>query len=269
MSLALPSHDLARAVQQPLFEAFGLSDVGRVREHNEDCFAVLPHLGLFLVADGMGGHAGGEIASRMAVDSVREVLEDPDATWPLGQAAPCRFPGPTVLVAGIELANARIFTDSAREPTRRGMGTTFVGALAWGDRMVIAHVGDSRAYRLRGRRLDAITEDHSLVNEHVRAGLLTREQARSSPFQNVITRSVGTHANVDVDTLIDRTRPGDVYLLCSDGLSGLIEHEELTAILLEHHDLCRTVGHLLERANELGGTDNITAVLVRVSDSSR
>ena len=230
---------------------------------------MLPHLGLFMVTDGMGGHAGGEVASRMAIDSVREVLEDPDATWPLGLAAPCRFPGPTVLVAGVELANARIFADAARDLARRGMGTTFVGALAWEDRMVIAHVGDSRAYRLRGRRLDVITEDHSLVNEHVRAGLLTRELAHSSPFRNIITRSVGTHANVEVDTLIDRTRPGDVYLLCSDGLSGLIEHEELTAILLEHRDLCRTVGHLVERANELGGTDNITAVLVRVSDSAR
>jgi serine/threonine protein phosphatase PrpC len=148
-------------------EAFGLSDVGRAREQNEDCFAVLPHLGLFMVTDGMGGHAGGEIASRMAVDSVREVLEDPDATWPLGPAAPCRFPGPTVLVAGVELANARIFADAARKPARRGMGTTFVGALAWGDRMVIAHVGDSRAYRLRGRQLDSITEDHSLVSANM------------------------------------------------------------------------------------------------------
>ena len=246
-----------------------MSDVGRVREKNEDCFAVLPHLGLFLVADGLGGHAGGEIASRMAIDSVREVLEDPDATWPLGRPAPCRFPGPTVLVAGVELANARIFADAARERARRGMGTTLVGALAWGDRMVIAHVGDSRAYRLRDRQLDLITEDHSLVNEHVRAGLLTREQARSSPLQHIITRSVGTHATVEVDTLIDRTRPGDVYLLCSDGLSGLIEHRELTDILLEHRDLCHTAGYLIERANELGGTDNITAVLVRVSDKAR
>lgn len=269
MSVSLSLPDPSRAVRHYRIEAFGLSDIGRVREKNEDCFAVLPHLGLFLVADGLGGHAGGEIASRMAIDSVREVLEDPDAIWPLGSPAPCRFPGPTVLVAGVELANARIFADAARDPRRRGMGTTFVGALAWEDRMVFAHVGDSRAYRLRGRQLDLITEDHSLVNEHVRSGLLTREQARSSPLQNIITRSVGTHAKVEVDTLIDRTRPGDAYLLCSDGLSGLIEHQELTDILLEQRDLCRTVGHLIERANELGGTDNITAVLVRVSDSTR
>ena len=258
-----------RSTTTPRIEAFGLSNVGQCRTQNEDCFAVLPHLGLFLVADGMGGHAGGEIASKMAVDSVREVLEDPDATWPMGPPVPCRFPGPSVLVAGVELANARIFADGARDPRRRGMGTTFVGALAWEDRMVFAHVGDSRAYRLRGRRLDLITEDHSLVNEHVRSGLLTREQARASPFQNIITRAVGTRANVEVDTLIDRTRPGDIYLLCSDGLSGTIEHAELTAILLEHHDLCRTAGHLIERANELGGTDNITAVLIRVSDKAR
>jgi len=269
LSLSLPSHELARAAQQPRFEAFGLSDVGRVRETNEDCFAVHPHLGLFLVADGLGGHASGEVASRMAVESVREVFEDPDATWPRGLDAPCRLPGPSALVAGVELANARIFTAAARERSSRGMGTTLVGALAWGERIVFAHVGDSRAYRLRGPTLDLLTEDHSLVNDRVRAGLLTPEQARTSPFQNVITRCVGARAEVEVEIQIDLPRAGDVYLLCSDGLSGVIEHRELTAILLEHRDLCRTVARLVERANELGGPDNITAVLLRVSDPTR
>ncbi len=229
---------------------------------------MVPHLGLFLVADGMGGHACGEIASRMAIEGVREVFEDPGATLPSSHGA-CRYSGPTALVAGIQLANTRIFSNAERERTRRGMGTTLVGMLVWDKRIVIAHVGDSRAYRLRGQKLEVLTEDHSLVTEQVRAGLLTAEQARSSPFQNVITRSVGTRADVEVDTRLYRPQTGDVYLLCSDGLSGMIEPQELTAILLERRDLCLTVARLVERANELGGTDNITAVLVRMGECAR
>jgi protein phosphatase len=246
-----------------------LTDVGRARERNEDSFAVYPHLGLFMVADGMGGHAGGEVASRMAIDNVREMFDDPDTTWPRGNVPPCRFPGATVLEAGIQLANARIFAASARDRALRKMGTTFVGALAWGDRMVIAHVGDSRCYRLRGRRLDLLTEDHSLVNDHIRAGILMPENAHLSPFRHAITRSVGSHSEVHVEMRVDSTFPGDVYLLCSDGLSNVVEPPELTAILLEQRDLCRAASHLVERANDLGGPDNVTAVLVRVSDSAR
>lgn len=256
-------------LRQLQLESFGLTDVGRAREHNEDCFAIHPHLGLFMVTDGMGGHAGGEVASRMAIDNVRAMFEDPDTTWPRGSAPPCRFPGAAVLEAGIQLANARIFAASARQPALRKMGTTFVGALAWGDRMVIAHVGDSRCYRLRGRRVDLLTEDHSVVNEHIRAGILKPENAHLSPFRNAITRSVGTHAEVEVDMRVETTLPGDVYVLCSDGLSSVVEPRELTATLLEQRDLCRAASHLVERANELGGPDNITVVLVRVSDSTR
>lgn len=241
-------------------EAFGLTDIGQVREHNEDCFAVLPHLGLFVVADGIGGRAGGEIASRMAVDSLREALENADPTGPREHMSR--------LVAGIELANTRIFAATEREPAKRGMGTTVVSALVWGDRVGIAHVGDSRCYRLRGRQLDLFTEDHSLVNEHIRAGLLAPEKADTSPFRHIITRGVGTRPTVDVETRITRAEPGDVYLLCSDGLSSVVEHWELGAILLEHRDLSRAAARFIERAKALGGPDNITAVLLRVGEAA-
>jgi PPM family protein phosphatase len=248
------------ASRQPRIEAFGLTDIGRVREHNEDAFAVLPHLGMFVIADGMGGRDGGEIASRMAVDSLREALENADPTVPRGVSQ---------LVTGIELGNTRIFAAGEREPAQRGMGTTVISALVWGDRLGIAHVGDSRCYRLRGRQLDLLTEDHSLVNDHIRAGLLAPEKADSFPFRHIITRCVGTRPTVEVEKRITRMEPGDMYLLCSDGLSGLVDHWELGAVLLEQRDLRRAAARLIERANALGGTDNITAVLLRVSESAR
>jgi serine/threonine protein phosphatase PrpC len=266
--LSISSPQSHHAVRPPRIEAFGLTDVGRVREHNEDCFAVLPDLGLFVVADGIGGRACGEIASRMAIDSMREVLADTGPRWSRRRVLSGNSPAPLRVVAGIELANERIVAAAEWEPAKQGMGTTVVSALVSGDRLVLAHVGDSRAYRLRGTRLELLTEDHSVVNEHIRAGLLAPEKADSSPFRHIITRAVGTRPTVEVETRIVRMEPDDVYLLCSDGLSSVVEPWELAAILLEHHDLGRAAGRLIERANALGGPDNITAVLVRVGDSA-
>jgi protein phosphatase len=246
-----------------------LTHVGRVRERNEDCFAALPHLGALLVADGVGGHRDGDLASRMTIDIVRELIEEPDATWPAGHAPTAQQRGPEILVAGVNLANSRIHTISARQSSKRGMATTFVGALLHGEYITIAHVGDSRAYRLRGRQFDQLTDDHSFVSERVRAGAMTPEEAVSSPLRNMITRCVGTAADVNVDTRVERAQLEDVYLLCTDGLCGVVELWELAAILLSHDDLRDVAGRMIERANDLGGPDNITVVLARVVDLSR
>jgi protein phosphatase len=253
---------------EPLpFEAFGLTDVGQIRDANEDSFAVLPRLGLFLLADGMGGAAAGEVASRMAIDSVREMFECIDTTWPSGADPPShRQPDSRLLIAGLERANSLIRNVARLDPKKRGMGTTFAGVLVVGDRILIAHVGDSRVYRLRGRQLHQMTEDHSLLNAMIRTGQWDPADADSFPKRNVITRAIGAEEELDVDTRIDAPLPGDVYLLCSDGLSEMIQHDELASILLKHPDLTQAAARLIEAANDRGGYDNITAVLLRWRD---
>jgi protein phosphatase len=262
---------------EPLpFEAFGLSDIGQSREVNEDSFAVLPQLGLFLLTDGMGGYAAGEVASKMVIDSVQDMFErvDPtfpsvDTTWPAAVELPAhRLPSAHLMIGGVQRANSRILDAANRDPAKQGMGTTFVGLLAFRDRIVIAHVGDSRVYRLRGRELTQMTEDHSLLNDVIRAGMWDPEDADVFPHRNVITRAVGTDEVLEVDTRIDSPLPGDVYLLCSDGLSEMVRHAELASILLENPDLTQAAARLVEKANDYGGFDNITVVLVRWRETS-
>jgi protein phosphatase len=219
-----------------------------------------------MVTDGMGGVSGGEVASRMAIESVRQMFEDSETTWPIGHGPARRGSDADQLVAGIRLANARIFARGCREPSLLGMGTTFAGVLFSEDHAVIAHVGDSRVYRFRGQRLEPLTEDHSFLNDQLRAGLIAAEDAHAFPFKNIISRSVGPRAAVDVDTRVDLVEPGDVYLLCSDGLCGVVDDRELTSILAKQPELCLAATTMIDRANELGGPDNITAVLVRVGD---
>ena len=221
-----------------------------------------------MVADGMGGVAGGEIASRMALESIREMLEDSETTWPGGYGHARRSSPLESFVAGVQLANARIYARGCREPALRGMGTTFAGILFSDDHAVIAHVGDSRVYRLRGQRLELLTEDHSFLNDQIRAGLVAPEDAHAFPFKNIISRSVGPHAAVDVDTCVEHVQPGDIYLLCSDGLCGVIDHDELTAMLVKQPELCLAAGAMIDRTNDLGGPDNITVVLVRVGEAA-
>jgi serine/threonine protein phosphatase PrpC len=262
---------------EPLpYEAFGLTDVGWCRPANEDDFAVLPELGLFMLADGMGGAACGDVASKMAIDSVREMFEgvdkswpSVDTTWPAAATPPShRLPSAQLLIAGIQRANGLILDAARRDPAKNGMGTTFAGILAVGGRIVIAHVGDSRVYRLRGRELSQMTEDHSLLNDLIRAGRWDPEEAESFPYRNVITRALGAEEALDVDTRIDAPQAGDVYLLCSDGLSEMVRHAGLASILLKYSDLTHAAARLIEAANAHGGVDNITAVLVRWRDGS-
>jgi protein phosphatase len=268
---ARESHVTQKRPQRIQIDAFGNTDVGLAREGNEDSFAVLHHLGLFMVADGVGGGHAGEVASRMALDCVREAFENPDMTWPAASGQrPEERPNASLLIAGLQHANSHILGISRRHQDKQGqdkqgMGTTFAGVLALDDRVVIAHVGDSRVYRLRERRLDLLTEDHSLLNAWIRAGAWDPADAAAFPYPNAITRAVGMEDQLEVDTRVDAARPGDVYLVCSDGLHGVLEVREIASVLLKHEDLTLAVERLIENANDKGGPDNITAVLARIT----
>jgi serine/threonine protein phosphatase PrpC len=244
------------------------TDVGMKREHNEDSFLVNEDLGLYIVCDGMGGHAGGETASRLAVQTVeRELLsaklrsDDPFAKdAPLPEA-----PLAGALREALEGACAAVFRTSRANPELAGMGTTCISLLARGTQVLIGHVGDSRAYLVRGGEVWQLSEDHSLVNEQVRAGLLTEEEAKHSRLKNIITRSVGFEEDVLVDVMGVETRPGDKFLLCSDGLSNLIETNEIRDAL-QGSGLDDVPQQLIQLANSRGGDDNITVVAVQRMD---
>jgi serine/threonine protein phosphatase PrpC len=259
------SHVAATQTQRLPVEAFGVTDTGQRRAANEDSFAVVYHHGLFMVADGMGGRNAGEVASKMAIDCVREAFESVDTTWPSAAGEdPGRMPSARLLIAGIQRANSRIVNLARRESDKSGMGTTFAGILVLQARVVIAHVGDSRVYRLRAKQLDQLTEDHSLLNEYIREGRWDPAEADAFPRPEIITRAVGADDELEVDTRIDAPVPGDVYLICSDGLSNMLDRPELAAIMLKYRDITQCGGKLIDAANRRGGSDNITAVLVRV-----
>lgn len=231
-------------------EQFSASDLGRQRQGNEDSFFV--RAPLFVVADGMGGAQAGEVASRMAVEAFEPGL--PPA--PPGEG----------LVQRIEEANRRIHDCSQAEERRAGMGTTVTAAYVDEDAVVVAHVGDSRAYLLRGEELTRLTRDHSLVGELVARGKLTEEEAESHPQRSVITRALGPEASVEVDSDIYPAREGDVLLLCSDGLTSMIGEPALKAIITGESTLERAGRALIDAANEAGGRDNITVVLFRLEE---
>jgi PPM family protein phosphatase len=226
----------------------GLSHPGRRRRRNEDAFVISPPL--FAVADGMGGAKAGEIASRLAAAAVRE--EE----------------GERVDVGGlIQEANRRVFERSRDDASASGMGTTMTVALVENDHVTIGHVGDSRAYRLRGDELEQLTEDHSLVAELVRSGRLSPEEAEMHPQRSVITRALGTEADVDVDTFTVDALPGDVFLLCSDGLTTMVEDERIVGVVGENRDdLERAAKQLISDANRSGGEDNVTVVFFDIAE---
>jgi protein phosphatase len=248
-----------------------LSDVGRKRTHNEDSFALVEGEHLYLVADGMGGHSSGEVASRMAIETMAEFFAatsaDPEATWPY-KMDKARGYDENRLVTGIKLANRRIYEAAQRETRLHGMGTTIVALLAVRDAMLIGHVGDSRVYRVRGGALEQLTEDHSLLNDYIKMKSMTPEEIESFPHKNVIVRALGMKETVKVDAILDTPKPGDLYLLCSDGLCGPASDDEIKEIVLKHKDLRETAQALIDRANEHGGPDNVTVVLCRWMGSS-
>ena len=246
-------------------KAHGLTHVGRQRQHNEDSFLVADGAKLYLVADGMGGHAAGEIASRIAVDSISEFIihtKEDDGTWP--HAYDEQFRRTTNrLMAAVRMANTRVLEAMRKDARLRGMGTTVVACMADESTMSIAHVGDSRAYLIRENQLSRITNDHSWVFEQVQAGMLTEAEAEKHPLRNVITRALGGALQVTPDASEIEIRTGDVYLLCSDGLTGMVPEEEILRLVSENDDLEAACQQLIDTANERGGLDNVTAVLVK------
>lgn len=248
------------------FEAFGLSHRGLIRPGNEDSYAVCPGPSLFMVADGMGGAAAGEVAARMAVDAVRCAFENADVTWPGAMNdLPPPSPGLPQLAAALERANGRVYAAACADQTKAGMGTTLTALLLLQDRAAIAHVGDSRLYRLRGRRLEMLTDDHTLVEAYVRSGSITREEAKRSRYGHMITRAIGTGAQVEVDQRLVAVAPGDTFVLATDGLHGVVGDDEIAAILMVEPDLARAATQLVEAAFDAGAPDNVTVVLVRVA----
>ncbi len=247
-------------------KACGLSDVGLARTHNEDCFDIDVDHQIYIVADGMGGHSHGEVASRIAVKAIREFIQqtaDQDTTWPFAYDTRLKRHA-NQLKASVRIAHDKVLRAIRQDGSLVGMGTTVVGFLIKGPVAAVAHVGDSRAYRLRGDRLDLLTQDHTWVNEQVVAGYLSEEQARAHPLKNVVTRALGGESEVVVDVREVEVMAGDVYILCSDGLTTMLSDEEIERRLLEPvpvEDVCR---NLVRDANAKGGLDNITVVLVQI-----
>ncbi|GMV38742.1 MAG: hypothetical protein AMXMBFR64_04580 [Myxococcales bacterium] len=249
----------------------GASHVGHRRTNNEDSYAILPEYGLFAVADGMGGYLAGEVASRMAVDSVREFFEetrdDEDITWPYREEETLSYDENRLSVA-IKLANGLIYRTAQRDPKCKQMGTTIVTALFSDSGLAVAHVGDSRAYLLRDGALRQLTEDHSLLNDFRKLHpSVTEADLTGFRYKNVIVRALGMQDHVDVELQRHVPQPGDLYVLCSDGLTGDVPDPELEAVLTSRNgDLCVAAQHLVEVACEHGGRDNVTVVLVEVDE---
>ena len=245
------------------------TDAGRRRSSNEDSHSSHPDFGLFIVADGMGGHVAGEVASRVAVESISAFIgetasDDRNRTWP--------FPfEPTLsleanrLKAAFRLANRRIATAIADSQDLRGMATTASAMLVGQEHGCVAHIGDSRVYVLAGTTLRQITDDHSWVEEQVRAGMLTPAAARQHPWRNVVTRALSGAEDPEVDVVEVKLAAGDRYLLCSDGLFGVVTDEQIAEVLgdrnLSLDDIC---ARLIDAANEAGGPDNITALVIQI-----
>jgi protein phosphatase len=248
-------------------KAVGLTDVGRQRQHNEDSFLVDQGANLFLVADGMGGHAAGEIASRIAVESVSEFISrsgEEEGTWPHPYDGKLSRTT-NRLVAALQIANKRVLEAMRQDQKLRGMGTTIVASLLDGGIASFAHVGDSRAYLIREGQISRITNDHSWVFEQVQAGMLSEAEAERHPLRNVITRALGGSFNIAPDASEIESQPGDIYLLCSDGLTGMISEEEILQIVTDEADLEKACSNLIAAANDRGGIDNVTAILVATS----
>jgi serine/threonine protein phosphatase PrpC len=247
-------------------EVAGRSHVGMKRNHNEDAFLVLPDEQLFCVADGMGGHASGEIASRIAIEELADFYQrtskDADLTWPFKMDRGRNY-SENRLATGIKLANARIYEAASTDANYRGMGTTIVSLHFADESVYVGHVGDSRAYCLRDGALRQMTEDHSLLNDYLKAKKLTAEEIDAFPHKNVIVRALGMKDTVLVDIERVEPRDGDLFLLCSDGLSGMVNDAGLLAALVGGEDLEATCAQLIEAANAAGGNDNVTCILAR------
>ena len=233
-------------------ERAAATDPGRKRRRNEDSYVVDPPL--FAVADGMGGAQAGEVASRLAAAAFREYHDADD------------LPADERIPAIVQEANRRIYERAREDAQASGMGTTVTAALLESERLVVGHVGDSRAYRLHGDEITQITDDHSLVADLVRSGRLTQQEAETHPQRSVITRALGTDPEVDVDAIAVEAEPGDVFLLCSDGLTTMVADDAILKIVREAPSLEDAARELVRAANRGGGEDNVTVILFRIDE---
>ena len=267
-SRASPNSKIKAIPVRPWFFGGG-SDVGRERAHNEDAILIDGERKLVVLADGMGGYQAGEVASQLAVDVVR----DDSSSLNISEADLGRIDPDTgisvamrQLRAAIEKANNRICSVARGREELNGMGTTIVAARFYDGRIGIAHVGDSRCYRLRECVLEQLTRDHSYVQDQLEKGLISEEDAKNSPQKNLITRALGIDAIAEADVKEYRTRPGDLYLLCSDGLSDLVDDEVIQTALATEKAPGDHIKFLIDKANANGGRDNISIIIVRVGD---
>lgn len=251
-------------------ESFGITDVGRRRAHNEDSLSISDDLLLYLVADGMGGHNAGEVASSTAVDTimkfVRRCVEDREFTWPFGLNSSLSEEA-NILLTAIRIANRNVCLRAGERYEYSGMGTTIVGLYMEKDNVAhIAHVGDSRAYLIRDNNLNQVTTDHSWVNEQIQKNILTQKDARNHRWKNVITRALGNKLNVEIDLNSLEILPNDYILLCTDGLSSMMDDPTIMKTLqVGDRNLEKSCKNLILLANEKGGLDNITVVLLKFS----
>lgn len=249
---------------------FGATDVGRRRKNNEDYFGIFePHV-LFVVADGMGGHAAGEIASKVAVDSINEFVcltsGDQEITWPFGLDDTISYDGNRLKTA-VRFANRKVLEATKEKSEYEGMATTVASVLVDGASANLAHVGDSRVYLFRGGELSQLTSDHSWVNEQLLNGIISAEQARTHPLRNVVTRALGGKADLQVDMQTHAVKSGDVLLLCSDGLTTMVPDEHIARIVNDAgSDIDAAADALVAEANARGGEDNITVLLLRFEE---
>ena len=250
-------------------QSASLTDPGRVRDHNEDCIESRPDLGLFVLADGMGGYNAGEVASGMATSLISDGLQE---SWDMRQVSrlgreDAKGLSERLIKDQIARANSAIYTTSQNNPECAGMGTTLVVTLFYDNFLAVAHIGDSRLYRLRGESMEQVTRDHSLLQEQLDSGLITPEEAKLSQNKNLVTRALGIDPSVEPEIHVYETQPDDTYLLCSDGLSDMVEDEEirLTLITLKTNPNL-TVQQLVQAANDNGGRDNISAMLIRIAE---
>jgi serine/threonine protein phosphatase PrpC len=250
-----------------MIEAYGRTDVGRRRKINEDSLLVSPETSLYAVCDGMGGHNAGEVASRMAVETISAFIQrsavEKEITWPWGLDANLSFDANRLKTA-IRLANARVFQAADNREELTGMGTTVVATLVSGDAMTIGSAGDSRCDLVRGGALKQLTRDDSWVSAALGEGILNSDDVEHHPLRNVITKAVGARDAIDLDVLEHDLQPGDLVMLCSDGLHGMVSDQEIERIVLASPEsLEEASARLVEAANEAGGRDNVTVVLLR------
>ena len=246
------------------------TDVGKVRDHNEDTIGAQPDIGLWVLADGMGGYNAGEVASGIAVKTIIELVTQACKTERRGEieSGTGYMRQTIVLRDAIHRANKIINQTAQSQPQCEGMGTTLVASLFYDNRVSIAHVGDSRMYRLRGNRFEQITMDHSLLQELVDRGFYSQEEAQRSTNRNYVTRALGVEANVEVEVQEIEVQKGDFFLMCSDGLPDMVEDEDIHLTITTFANDVRTVGEqLIKLTNDNGGRDNVSVILVRVAEA--